>query len=168
MKPLFDRMVSLCALLAGGLIVVVCAVTFYEVVARYVFNAPTTWSLDISSYAMFWACFLGGAYTLREGGHVAVDVIVRRLGEARQRWIAVAVYSLVTLFFAVVSWRGAVACLEAYEFGELTMSVLRFPLYLPLSAIPVGSALLTGQSLVTTVEAWQNQQNQQNQRTDET
>ena len=79
MKPLFDRMVSLCALLAGGLIVVVCAVTFYEVVARYVFNAPTTWSLDISIYAMFWACFLGGAYTLREGGHVAVDVRLRFL-----------------------------------------------------------------------------------------
>ncbi|MAG98511.1 MAG: hypothetical protein CMM08_17710 [Rhodospirillaceae bacterium] len=156
-KSLFDKTVSLCALLAGGLVALICAVTFYEVVARYLFNAPTTWSLDISIYAMFWACFLGGAYTLREGGHVAVDVIVRRLGEARQRRITMAVYGLVTLFFAVVSWRGAVACLEAYEFGELTMSVMRFPLYLPLLAIPVGGTLLTAQSLVTAVAAWRGQ-----------
>ena len=63
MKPLFEKLVSLCALLAGGLVALVCAVTFYEVISRYVFNAPTTWSLDISIYAMFWACFLGGAYT---------------------------------------------------------------------------------------------------------
>lgn len=147
-------MVSLCALLAGALVVLVCAVTFYEVVARYVFNAPTTWSIDISTYAMFWACFLGGAYTLREGGHVAVDVIVRRLGVTRRRTIALAVHGLAALFFAVVTWRGAVACLDAYELGEVTMSVLRFPLYLPLLAIPVGGALITAQILVSAMETW--------------
>jgi TRAP-type C4-dicarboxylate transport system permease small subunit len=151
---LFDKTVSSCALLAGALVVLVCAVTFYEVVARYVFNAPTTWSIDISTYAMFWACFLGGAYTLREGGHVAVDVIVRRLGVTRRRTIALAVHALGALFFAVVTWRGAVACLEAYELGEVTMSVLRFPLYLPLLAIPVGGALITAQILVSAMETW--------------
>ncbi len=153
-KPLFEKLVSLCALLAGGLVALVCAVTFYEVISRHVFNAPTTWSLDISIYAMFWACFLGGAYTLREGGHVAVNVVVRCLGEAQQRSIAMTVYALIALFFAVVSWQGAVACLEAYEFGEITMSVLRFPLYLPLSAIPLGGSLLTAQSLIAVVETW--------------
>ncbi len=154
MKALFEKTVSLGALLAGGLVVVVCAVTFYEVVSRYVFGAPTTWSIDISIYAMFWAAMLGGAYTLREGGHVAVDVVVRRLGGAERRWIAATVYGLVALFFAVVSWQGAVASLEAYEFGEVTMSVLRFPAYLPLLAIPVGGALITAQSLVSAVESW--------------
>ncbi len=153
-KPLFHKTVSLCALVAGGLVVVVCAVTFYEVVSRYLFNAPTTWSLDISIYAMFWACFLGAAYTLREGGHVAVDVVVRRLGEAPRRWVALAIHGLVAIFFAVVSWQGLVACLEAYEFGEVTTSVLRFPLYLPMAAIPVGGALITGQCLVMAAATW--------------
>ncbi len=154
MKPLFDKTVSLCAVLGGGLLVVVSAVTLYEVVSRYVFGAPTTWSIDISIYAMFWACFLGGAYTLREGGHVAVDVIVRRLGDTWRRRIALVIHALVALFFAVVTWRGAVASLEAYQFGEVTMSVLRFPSYLPLLAIPVGGALITVQTLVSAAEEW--------------
>ena len=148
MSLLFHRTVSLCAVLAGILIFFVCGVTFFEIVTRYAFGAPTTWSIDISTYAIFWATFLGGAHCLREGGHVAVDVLVRWLGTPAQRGISTAVYGSLGVFSGLVAWRGGVACLEAYEFGEVTMSVLRFPLYLPLSAIPLGSTLIAIQAFV--------------------
>jgi TRAP-type C4-dicarboxylate transport system permease small subunit len=142
------------ALLAGVLIVAACLVICYEVAARYLLGAPTTWSIDISSYLMLWATFLGSAYTLREGGHVAVDLLLRWLHAGQRRALDLAIHAAIALFTALVVWQGAVACSEAYRFGEVTMSVLRFPLYLPLLAIPVGGSLLLLQAVLALVDGW--------------
>jgi len=153
-----NSLVSLSAVLAGLLILIVCGVTFFEVVSRYVFNTPTTWSIDISVYGVFWATFLGGAYTLREGGHVAVDVVVRKLGGGFRNSIAVLVFFCVAAFCTIVAWRGWVACIDAYEFGEVTMSVLRFPLYVPMAAVPVGGTLMALQALLMAAARLPNQE----------
>ena len=51
--------------------------TTYEVVARYVFRAPTLWSFDMS-YIMYGTLFMmAGAYTLSRDGHVRGDVLYR-------------------------------------------------------------------------------------------
>ncbi|MCL4746630.1 MAG: TRAP transporter small permease [Burkholderiaceae bacterium] len=153
-RALADRLVSGCALLAGALIALACAVIFYEVAARYLFGAPTTWSIDVSSYLLLWATFLGSPYTLREGGHVAVDLLLQWLHGANRRKIGLAIHALVASFVALVVWQGALACVEAYRFGEVTMSVARFPLYLPLLAIPVGGSVLLLQALMLLADDW--------------
>jgi len=49
----------------------------YEVIVRYLFNSPTSWSLDVA-FIMYGALFMmGGAYTLSRGGHVRGDFIYR-------------------------------------------------------------------------------------------
>ena len=49
----------------------------YEVFVRYLLNAPTSWSLDVS-FIMYGALFMmGGAYTLSRGGHVRGDFVYR-------------------------------------------------------------------------------------------
>jgi TRAP-type mannitol/chloroaromatic compound transport system permease small subunit len=45
----------------------------YEVIARYVFNAPTIWSFDLT-YMLYGALFmLGAAYALHKGAHIRTD-----------------------------------------------------------------------------------------------
>jgi TRAP-type mannitol/chloroaromatic compound transport system permease small subunit len=45
----------------------------YEVIARYVFNAPTVWSYDVT-YMLYGALFmLGAAYALHKGAHIRTD-----------------------------------------------------------------------------------------------
>src|SRR3546814_1916279 len=59
------------------LILVMTFAMSYEVIVRYLFNAPTAWSLDVS-FIMYGALFMmGGAYTLSRGGHVRGDFIYR-------------------------------------------------------------------------------------------
>lgn len=61
----------------GWLIVLMTFGMSYEVLVRYVFNAPTPWSLDVS-FIMYGTLFMmGGAYTLSRGGHVRGDFIYR-------------------------------------------------------------------------------------------
>ena len=143
-----------CALLAGALVALACAVVFYEVAARYLFGAPTTWSIDIASYLLLWATFLGSAYTLREGGHGVVDLLVVRLGADHRRRLGLLLHAATARFVVLVVWQGALACEQAYRFGEVTMSSLRFPLYIPLLALPVGGCVLLMQALLLLADCW--------------
>ena len=45
----------------------------YEVIARYIFNAPTIWSFDVT-YMLYGTIFmLGAGYALHKGAHIRTD-----------------------------------------------------------------------------------------------
>ena len=149
MKPVFDFYQKFARVLvtAGGVvgasfILLVTLSTFYEVVARYVFKSPTTWSLDYCIYLVMWGTFIGAAYTLREGGHIHVDVLIGKFSEKRRRQLKFLIYILALLFCGFLTWRGLISCIESYRFKEVTLSYTRTPLYIPLFSIVVGGGLL--------------------------
>ncbi len=55
------------------------AVLTYEVVARYVFNAPTKWAHETTTFLLATIAVLGLAYTHLHHGHVRIDIIYSRL-----------------------------------------------------------------------------------------
>ena len=60
-------------------VVVIIAATVYEVIMRYVFNAPTIWVFEFN-YLLHGPYFLLiGAYTFAVNGHVNVDIFYGRL-----------------------------------------------------------------------------------------
>lgn len=137
---LVDRFLERLAVLAGVLLLGVAGVIGYEVIARYVFNAPTTWTIDIAVYLTLWATFLGAGYTLRAGGHIRMDLYVRRLSQRRRPIVDVAVIVATLSFCALWTWQGIVSVADAIRLREVTLSTLRVPLWVPLVAIPVGGA----------------------------
>ena len=52
---------------------------FYEVVCRYFFRSPTIWAQETSIYLFMWTMLAGGAYTLQQGKHVRIDLLVEHL-----------------------------------------------------------------------------------------
>jgi TRAP-type mannitol/chloroaromatic compound transport system permease small subunit len=66
----------------------------YEVVVRYVFNAPTSWAFDLS-YIMYGTLFMmGGAYTLSRDGHVRGDFLYRLWKPRTQAKVELVLYFL--------------------------------------------------------------------------
>jgi TRAP-type mannitol/chloroaromatic compound transport system permease small subunit len=66
----------------------------YEVVARYVFNAPTIWAFD-ATYMLYGTLFmLGAAYALHKGAHIRTDLFWEQYSIRRKGWIDVASYLL--------------------------------------------------------------------------
>ena len=79
----------------GWLIILMTLGMSYEVASRYIFNAPTTWSLDVS-FIMYGSMFMmGGAYTLSRGGHVRGDFLYRLWKPRTQGMVDLVLY----LFF---------------------------------------------------------------------
>jgi TRAP-type mannitol/chloroaromatic compound transport system permease small subunit len=116
----------------------------WEVVARYVFAAPTLWSFDVT-YMLYGASFmLGAAYALRIGAHIRTDFFWERWSPRTRGVIDAIAY--VAFFFpgiALFLWVGWNEAWYAYEIGETSEQTPWRPLLWPLKAtIPLAAALL--------------------------
>ena len=73
-----DRFTDATGTLVAWLNVPLVAGGRYEVVARYVFDAPTIWSFDLT-YMLYGTVFmLGAAYSLHKGAHIRTDFFFER------------------------------------------------------------------------------------------
>lgn len=121
----------------------------YEVIARYVFNAPTKWAYD-TSYMLYGSHFmLGAAYCLYKGGHIRTDVFYENLSVRWQGWIDAVLY--IFFFFPGMSlffWYGSKEALHSWQImEESVVSPWRPPLYPFKTVIPIASALLMIQGI---------------------
>ena len=107
----------------GWLIILMTLGMSYEVASRYLFNAPTTWSLDVS-FIMYGTLFMmGGAYTLSRGGHVRGDFLYRLWKPRTQGMVDLVLY--IFFFFPGVialilsGWKYAA---RSWGYGEVSVN----------------------------------------------
>jgi len=80
---LSDKIGHLVGWVTTGMVLVV----FYDTVMRYAFNKGNV-ALQELEWHLFAVVFLiGAAYTLKEGGHVRVDIIFMNLSKKTKAWI---------------------------------------------------------------------------------
>ena len=60
---------------AGAALGAMVLLTLWEVVARYAFDAPTTWTAEAAGYALAAVVFAGLPEVTRRNAHVAIDVL---------------------------------------------------------------------------------------------
>lgn len=73
--------------LATAFLFIILATMGAQVVARYFFGAPFSWSEEISLLCLLWMTFMGAAFVMAEGRHITVDVYSSRLSRRGQLWL---------------------------------------------------------------------------------
>lgn len=97
---LADKLSEGCSKVFALLIIPMVAGLFYEVVARYAFDAPTVWAYDLT-YMLYGTLFvMGSAYALSKNRHVRIDVFYRSFSPKWQGITDACLYLL--LFFPVI------------------------------------------------------------------
>ena len=118
---------QLSALLALPLLLVVV----YEVVMRYIFNAPTIWGFEATTFLYGVHFILGLAYCDILGGHVKVDVFTIRLPIKPQSVIGVLtnlVFFMPTMvLMTIFSWRYALASIMEAELNPTSWAPPVYP-----------------------------------------
>ncbi len=114
------------------------ALAFFQVITRFVFDSPSTWSEVLTRSAMIWAVFLGAAPSFRNGGMIAMEIVQRSLPGPLGRAVFIGANLLSMLFFAVLLWQG-VAMTERV-LGQ-TLAGVGISIAWVYAALPVGSAL---------------------------
>ena len=137
----------LASLAAGFFTAVIGLVVCYAVVTRYVLNRPVGWSEEVSVYLMIWAAFLGAGYTMLKDGHIGVDILCRKLSPQAQAWLNSAKYLTAMAFLALLAVKGIEDCALSHKLGQVSISELAVPLFIPQLALPVGAVLMALQIL---------------------
>jgi TRAP-type mannitol/chloroaromatic compound transport system permease small subunit len=144
-----DRVSAFAGKAASWCIVLLTAVVCYDVVARYVFNAPTQWGFDVA-YILYGVLFMmAGAYTLSRNGHVRGDVLYRFLSPRTQAGLDLVLY---LLFFVpgilALAWFGIGFAQESWAVLERSQtSASDIPIYPLKAVIPLAGGLLLLQGL---------------------
>ena len=116
----------------------------YEVLVRYVFNAPTSWAFDFS-YIMYGTLFMmGGAYTLSRDGHVRGDFLYRLWKPRIQATVELVLYFLFffpgILALVFTGWKYAA---RSWRFMEVSVnSPAGIPVFQFKSIMVLAGALL--------------------------
>lgn len=135
--------------LIAWLIVPMVAGLVYEVVARYVFSAPTEWAYDMT-YMLYGSFFmLGSAFTLQRKGHIRTDILYANWSPRRQGMVDAVCYALFffpgLIAFAVVSWDFFWVALQR---GERIVTSPWMPIVYPFKGVlPAAMLLLLLQGL---------------------
>lgn len=123
------------------LVLIIFPILCWEVLMRSVFNSPTTWAHESTHY-LFGALFmLGGAYTLKKGAFISVDMIYNRLPIRPRAVIDIFAAIVFFLYVGTMLWVGLGLAIESVRRLETSMSVWGPPLY-PFKIILAFGALL--------------------------
>ena len=128
--------------LSGLSILVIGLIVSYEVFVRYLFNAPTTWVLEISIYLCIACVFLAGGYALKEKQHIYVDVITNKLSERNQILFQIVSLVISLVYTLILTWKGAGMAYHSFIMHEVSPTVLNVPVVIPHAAVPIGGFML--------------------------
>jgi TRAP-type mannitol/chloroaromatic compound transport system permease small subunit len=128
---IIERITRSIGILASFAIVPLVLATCYEVLARYVFGAPTIWAYEIG-YTLTGSHFLlGMAYTLAVGAHIRIDIFSGNFAPRTRALIDLAAY---TVMLPLMIWLSyalfqhlAIGYLRSERSGQSAMNLPVWP-----------------------------------------
>ena len=121
---LHDRITSVGFAGGAASVALIAACFWYEVIARYFFNAPTTWAYDVASFALCPTIFLSVPEMTRRNAHVVVSYLV----DAMSLRVRVPLTRVLLLAGAVVclmcAWITGAETWRQYALGVETITAL--------------------------------------------
>jgi TRAP-type C4-dicarboxylate transport system permease small subunit len=140
--------------IVGRLVLAFMAVTItYDAVARYLFSAPTSWSLEINTFLIVYLAAMTAAEAQRRDDHIRITFFEERMGPILRRAGRVLVGIAGVAFCGIMAWRGFLLAHGAWIYDERVSSSFGTPLVFPYGMLPIGFGALTIQFLIETLRA---------------
>lgn len=134
-----DVTTSLALRLSIAFLIIAASLAIYQVVTRFVFGVPSTWSEVITRSCMIWSVFLGVAVAFRHGAMISVDVIQNSLPRRLGLGLFLAANAASLLFFSILLWQGL---LMTQRVIPQRLAALEVSIAWVYAALPVGSAFI--------------------------
>jgi len=139
---------------AGVFLVLICLIVVLQVGGNSI-DRFLVWIVGepigfiIPSYADFAgfflaACtFLAASYTLRTGGHIRVNLLIKRFPVPLKKWVELWCTGMTGIISAYLTYHTSRLTIESFQFGDLSPGMIAVPIWIPQSLMVLGLALLT-------------------------
>jgi TRAP-type C4-dicarboxylate transport system permease small subunit len=118
------------------------AAVSWQVVSRYVFAAPSSWTEEVARFLLIWIGVLGAAYAFRTGVHLGLDILPNKLTGQSAALLRLFTLLVVVIFSVTVLIIGGGALVAlTWELKQYS-AVLGLPISFVYSVIPIAGALI--------------------------
>ena len=116
---------------------VLIAVTFFQVLSRFVLKIPAVWTEEVARTSFVWLIFLGAAIGVKEGTHLVLDMLTTALGPKIRRYMQIGVLVMIVILSGVIFYAGADYCRRNRGKTLVTLDLPRNTIsgVIPLSAL---------------------------------
>jgi TRAP-type C4-dicarboxylate transport system permease small subunit len=142
-----ERILTLCKGVTIGLVAAIAIVIFLGVFTRYVLGNALAWYEEGAKFLMLWLVFIAAPITLKRGGLVAIDMIIKWFPARLRYFNFLVVFSAVLYFLYWLVWEGWGLAWNARVQVPTSIDISYFWIYL---AIPLGSGIM----FLILVEHW--------------
>jgi TRAP-type C4-dicarboxylate transport system permease small subunit len=125
---------------AGGAasVALITVAFWYEVVARYFFNAPTSWAYDLASFLLCPTIFLSVPEMTRRNSHVVISYLVDGLSPRLRRPLFKTLLLTGAVVCLVCAWITGAETWRQYVRGVETITAVPIPKWWVSIFIPYG------------------------------
>ena len=128
-----------------------------QVIMRYVFSRPLTWSEEAARFIFVYVSFIGISYAYRQKGHIRMEVVVNLFPQAVRRGLEVLInLGTIALFCYMIPF--------SFRFIGIQAGVKATATHIPMSsvytALPLGMALSCVRLLISSLRiVWGEEEN---------
>ena len=137
----FGRLTDWLGDLSAWLFFATGAMLTWEVLARYVFAAPTIWAAEISQMFLIWGMYLALPRTIMRRENISIEVVHELLPAWARKACDFFALAFIVFFCAVVLWYGWEIAWDSFERGRSTGTMLNIPNWWIEMIIPFGFGL---------------------------
>ena len=142
-----DRLTKLSWYLSGAALSFVLVSYIYEIVARYLFNAPTSWSSDANEFFLAATVMLALPEVTRLRGHIVIGFFLEKLGAGSRKRVECINFAVCGAVCSLVAWVCLQETCRQYASGIETMWYEPIPKWWLSSLLPYGFGLTALQML---------------------
>ena len=104
LRESIDRIIYM---ILAGLMAVMVINVLWQVLSRYIFTSPSSWTEELARYLLIWIGLLGAGYVTGKKLHLAIDLLPSKLTGVKAKRLNIVINVLVALFaFFVLIWGG--------------------------------------------------------------
>jgi TRAP-type C4-dicarboxylate transport system permease small subunit len=139
-RGLLDKMD---AILVGGLGLAALMLSSVNVILRTVQpHLAIEWGDEVQVYLVVWAVCLSFSAVTAAGRHIRADLFVAMMPPWLRRAVAIFGDLLGLSVSMILAYLAVLVTYEAWDFGDLSTTTLRFPIWIYQAALPVGMTLM--------------------------
>lgn len=128
-----------------------------QVIMRYVFSRPLTWSEEAARFIFVYVSFIGISYAYRQKGHIRMEVVVNLFPQAVRRGLEVLInLGTISLFCYMIPFSFRFIGIQA----GVKATATHIPMSIVYTALPLGMALSCVRLLISSLRiVWGEEEN---------
>ncbi|HLR22109.1 MAG TPA: TRAP transporter small permease [Pseudogracilibacillus sp.] len=146
-KRLVDRVLEVITII---LFLVMVGVTTWQVISRYVLNAPSSMTEEFVKFSLIWLSMLSAAYVVGKKSHIAITLLSGKLVDSKKLILDIIIQAGFTAFGAIVMVYGGFKAVSI-TIDQISPS-LQISMGLVYLSLPVAGILMIFYSLINILE----------------